>query len=244
MPDLNWSMMAEESIHLLQSLIRIDTSNPPGNESAVASFIAHILDENGISPTIIEMAPGRGNVIARIKGNGNAPPMLLFSHTDVVPVEREHWSHDPIAGTLQDGYVFGRGALDMKGICAMQLAVFLAIDRRIRRNECTQPQRDIIFAATADEETDTNLGIGPLIEHHPELLRAEYAISEFGGYSMYAAGKVFYPVQVAEKGTVWMRIHANGSSGHASVPHDDNAVIHLSRAVYKLSRARLPMHMS
>jgi acetylornithine deacetylase/succinyl-diaminopimelate desuccinylase-like protein len=244
MTDLIWSAMADETIRLLQSLIRIDTSNPPGNESAAASYIANILQENGITPTLIEMAPGRGNVIGRIKGNGTAAPLLLYSHTDVVPVEREHWTVDPFGGVCLDGYVNGRGALDMKGIGAMQLAVFLAIARRMQARPGATLQRDIILAATADEETDTDLGIGPLIAQHPDLLRAEYGISEFGGYSMYAAGKCFYPIQAAEKGTVWMRMRAKGRPGHASIPHDDNAVVHLARAIDKLSRARLPMHMS
>jgi acetylornithine deacetylase/succinyl-diaminopimelate desuccinylase-like protein len=244
MMDLNWSAIADETVHLLQGLIRLDTSNPPGNESIAASFIANILHENGVQPTVIETAPGRGNVIARLKGNGAAAPLLLYSHTDVVPVEREHWSVDPFGGLVQDGYVYGRGALDMKGIGAMQLAVFLTLARQMQTTPTWLPQRDIILAATADEETDTDQGMGILVKRHPDLLRAEYGLSEFGGYSMYASGKCFYPIQAAEKGTVWMRMRATGRPGHASVPLDDNAVVHLSRAVDKIAKARLPMHMS
>jgi acetylornithine deacetylase/succinyl-diaminopimelate desuccinylase-like protein len=240
----NFQAMAGETVRVLQGLIRLDTSNPPGNESIAASHIANLLIESGVEPVVIETAPGRGNVVARIKGNGTAAPLLLYSHTDVVPVERERWSVDPFGGELRNGYVYGRGALDMKGIGAMQLAVFLAIARVVGAQGAAPLQRDLIIAATADEETDANQGIGPLIDHHPDLLRAEYALSEFGGYSMYASGKCFYPIQVAEKGTVWMRMRASGRPGHASVPHDDNAVVHLSRAVERLSRARLPMHMS
>ena len=244
MMDLNWSAIADETVRLLQGLIRLNTSNPPGNESIAASYIANILHEDGIQPTVIETAPGRGNVIARLKGNGDAAPLLLYSHTDVVSVEREHWSVDPFGGIIQDGYIYGRGALDMKGIGAMQLAVFLTLARQMQADPDRLPQRDIILAATADEETDTNQGIGILVQRHPDLLRAEYGLSEFGGYSMYASGKCFYPIQAAEKGTVWMHMRATGRPGHASVPHDDNAVVHLSRAIDKLSRARLPMHMS
>ena len=244
MVDLNWNAMADETVRVLQALIRLDTSNPPGNENIAAGYIANILHENGIEPTVIETAPGRGNVVARLKGNGNAAPLLLYSHTDVVPVEREHWTVDPFGGALHNGYVYGRGALDMKGIGAMQLVVFLTLARQASKAGHTALQRDIILAATADEETDTDQGIGPLIQCHPDLLRAEYGLSEFGGFSMYASGKCFYPIQVAEKGTAWMRMRTSGRPGHASVPHDDNAVVHLARAVDKLSRARFPMHMS
>ena len=204
-----------------------------------ANWVANLLHENGIEPTVLELFPGRGNVVARQKGNGNRAPLMLYSHLDVVPVERERWTMDPFGGEIKDGYVYGRGALDMKGIGAMQLAVFLALARSGQAL-----QRDIILAMTADEETGDNQGIGPLSEQHPELIRAEYALSEFGGFSMYIGNKCFYPVQTAEKGTAWMRMIAKGRPGHASVPHDDNAVVHLARAVDKLGRAKLPMHMT
>lgn len=139
--------------------------------------------------------------------------------------------------------VFGRGALDMKGIGAMQMAVFIAIARQQAAGEIAL-QRDLILAATADEETDTNQGIGILVEKHPELLRAEYALSEFGGHSMYVANRTFYPIQTAEKGNVWMRLVANGRPGHASVPHNENAVVYLAQAIDKLAKARLPMRIS
>lgn len=230
------SALADETIRILTDLIRIDTSNPPGNEIAAAEYIAALLRANGVDPVVIETAPQRGNVIGRIKGSGQAAPLLLYSHTDVVPVEREHWTVDPFGGIERDGYIYGRGAMDMKGIGAMQLAVFLALAR-----EGAPLRRDLILAATADEETDTNQGIGLLVRDHPELLRAEYALSEFGGHSMYVGSHCFYPVQTAEKGNAWMRLIARGRPGHASVPHPDNAVIHLARAIDKLSRAKLPM---
>ncbi|HQV71142.1 MAG: M20/M25/M40 family metallo-hydrolase [Anaerolineae bacterium] len=236
---MSTTRLAAEAVELLQNLIRFDTSNPPGNEMPAAQFVAHILRQNGLEPTVIETAPGRGNVIARLKGTGAAAPLLLYSHLDVVPVEREKWSVDPFGGVIKDGYVYGRGALDMKGIGAMQLAVFLALARAK-----TPLARDIIFAMTADEETSANQGIGILVEKYPELLRAEYALSEFGGFSLHLAGKTFYPVQTAEKGTCWMRLRAKGRPGHASVPHNDNAVIHLGRALAKLQTAQTPMHLT
>ncbi len=241
--DLNWAAIADETIRLLQGLIRLDTSNPPGNEMLAAQHIAGILCDNGIEPVVIETAPNRGNVIARLKGDGGARPLLLYGHTDVVPVEPAHWTVDPFGGLLRDGYVYGRGALDMKGILAMQLAVFLTLARQMRAGNLSL-HRDVILAATSDEESDSNQGIGILVEQHPDLLRAEYALSEFGGYSLHLAGKCFYPVQTAEKGNVWMRLRASGRPGHASVPHDDNAVVHLARAVDRIARLRLPMRMT
>ena len=232
----NFDALAADCVRYLRDLIRLDTSNPPGNEIIAADYIAGVLRANNIEPIVIETAPKRGNVIARIKGNGNAAPLLLYSHTDVVPDERDKWTVDPFGGEVRDGMVYGRGALDMKGITAMQLAVFVAL----ATNDASR-QRDIIFAATADEETDTNQGIGILVEKHPDLLRAEYALSEFGGASVYVGSHCFYPIQTAEKGNVWMRMVARGKPGHASVPHADNAVVHLARAIDKLAKARLPM---
>ncbi len=240
---MNWDTANAEMFTFMQGMIRLDTSNPPGNEIIAARYAANTLRENGIEPVVIETAPNRGNTIARIKGDGSAKPLLLYSHTDVVPVEREKWSEDPFGAAIKDGYMYGRGTLDMKGIGAMQMAVFLAMARSVAAGG-PRPKRDIIIAFTADEETGTNEGIGQLVESHPELLRAEYALSEFGGFSMYVGGKCFYPVQTAEKGTSWMRVRTKGRPGHASVPHDDNAVVHLARVIAKLGAAQLPMHVT
>lgn len=241
-PPPNWQSLADDTVRYLRDLIRLDTSNPPGNEMLAAEYLARVLCDADIEPIVIETAPKRGNVIARIKGDGSAAPLLLYSHTDVVPVEREHWTVDPFGGEVKDGFVYGRGALDMKGITAMQLAVFLALARA--QQEGLTLRRDVIFAATADEETDTNQGIGILVERHPDLLRAEYALSEFGGYSLHIGNRCFYPIQTAEKGNVWMRMVTRGRPGHASVPQADNAVVHLSRAVDKLARTRLPARIT
>ncbi len=190
--------LAAEAVRLLQDLLRFDTSNPPGNERPAADYIAGVLSADGIAPTVIETAPGRGNVVARLKGDGTAAPLLLFSHLDVVPVERAQWTVDPFGGEIRDGYVYGRGTLDMKGIGAMQLAVFLDLARQAAAGAITL-KRDLILAATADEETNANLGIGLLAARHPELLRAEYALTEFGGFPMRVAGKTFYPIQKPRK---------------------------------------------
>ena len=241
--ELNWQAIADETIRLLQDLIRLDTSNPPGNELIAAQHIARLLRADGLDPVVIPTAPNRGNVVARLKGDGSAAPLLLYFHTDVVPVERQQWTVDPFGALLRDGYVYGRGALDMKGIGAMQLAVFLTLARQAAAGQ-SPLRRDIILAATADEENDTDQGIGVLVRQHPDLIRAEYGLSEFGGYSMFVGDKRFYPIQTAEKGNVWLRLAARGRPGHGSVPHDDNAVIHLARAVDRLSRHKLRMHMT
>ncbi len=238
------SLLAQYTVQYLRELIKLDTTNPPGNERIAADYLAGVLNAAGIDPVVIDSVPGRGNVIARIKGDGSAAPLLLYSHTDVVPVERDKWTVDPFGGIVKDGFVYGRGALDMKGITAMQLAVFLAIARERAEHGAAPLRRDIIFAATADEETSANEGIGILVDKHPELLHAEYALSEFGGASMYVNGKCFYPIQSAEKGTAWMRMIARGRPGHASIPHGENAVLYLARAIERLGAARLPMHIS
>ncbi len=235
--------LAQETVRFLRELIRLDTSNPPGNEIIAAEYIASVLHAEGIEPIVIETVPRRGNVIARIRGDGSAAPLLLYSHTDVVPVEREKWSVDPFGGELRDGFVYGRGALDMKGIVAMQLAVFIAVAREVAAGQLSLA-RDLILAATADEEADTNQGIGVLIQRNPELLQAEYALSEFGGHASWVGRQVLYPIQTAEKGNIWMRLIAVGRPGHASLPHEDNPVVVLARALDRLTRFHLPAKLS
>ncbi len=231
------------TLQYARDLIRLDTSNPPGNEIIAAEYIAGVLRNAGIDPLVIETAPRRGNVIARLRGDGSGAPLLLYAHTDVVPAEREHWSVDPFGGVVQNGYLYGRGALDMKGIAAMQLAVFVAIAREAASG-ALRLRRDLILAATADEETDANQGIGVLVARHPDLLRAEYALSEFGGYTLHLDGKRFYPIQTAEKGNVWMRLIAHGQPGHASVPSAQNAVVVLAQALVALAQHRFKTHIT
>jgi acetylornithine deacetylase/succinyl-diaminopimelate desuccinylase-like protein len=243
MNELNWGDIADETVRHLQALVRLNTVNPPGNERIAADYIANVLNDNHITPVVINTAPNRANVVARLKGDGTLAPLLLYSHTDVVPVESEKWSVDPFGGIVKDGYVWGRGTIDMKGIGAMQLAVFLTLARQ-RAAGASPLKRDIIIAATADEENTTNQGIGVLVRDHPDLIRAEYAFSEFGGFSLQIGKNTFYPIQTAEKGTVWMRIRAKGKPGHASVPSEDNAVIHLGRALARIGRSHLPLHLT
>jgi acetylornithine deacetylase/succinyl-diaminopimelate desuccinylase-like protein len=236
----NWPLINREVVRLLQDLIRLNTTNLPGNELIAAEHIAAVLKKEGHEPLVLESAPGRGNVIARLKGTGEKPPLLLYGHTDVVPAEPQHWTQPPFSGALADGYVWGRGALDMKGTVAQQLLVFLLLKRHN-----VPLKRDVIFAATADEEVggEDSAGVAWLIKHHPDLLQAEFGLTEVGGYSTELGGKTLFPIQVAEKGIVWLKMRAKGRPGHGSIPHADNAVVHLARAVDRLATRGLPFHL-
>jgi len=238
---MNWPAVTEETVRHLQALIQLDTTNPPGNELLAAEYLARVLREAGLEPLVFESAPARGNVVARLRGTGEAPPLLLYGHTDVVPVEPGHWAHAPFGGEVHDGFVWGRGAVDMKGTVAQQLMVLLLL----RRSGMTL-KRDVIFAATADEEIGGADGCGLpwLVKHHPDLLRAEFGLTELGGYNMEFAGTTVYPIQVAEKGTCWLKVRAHGAPGHASQPRTNNAVIRLARALEALARVGLPYHLT
>lgn len=240
MLELNWPSITAETVRHLQALLRLDTTNPPGNETLAAEYLAGALKAEGLEPLVLESAPGRGNVIARLKGTGEKPPLLLYGHTDVVSAEPECWSHPPFAGEIADGFVWGRGAVDMKGTVAQQLLVFLLLKR-----QSVPLKRDVIFAATADEEIGgvDGYGVSWLVRHHSDLLRAEFGLTEVGGYNREINGQMVYPIQVAEKGTCWLKVRARGRPGHASMPHHDNAVAHLARAVDRLSARGLPHHL-
>jgi len=244
MSELAWDAIRNQVVTHLQNLIRINSSNPPGNEIAVANYLADVLRDEGYEPVVIESAPGRGNMVARYNTppgseRGKQAPLLLFGHIDVVPAEAEHWTHDPFGGVLADGCVWGRGALDMKSMVAMELVVMLLLKRH-----AVHLNRDVIFAATADEEDSGRYGMGWLIKNRPDLVRAEYGLSEFGGFSLYIDGRRFYPCQVAEKGVCWLKARVRGRPGHGSQPRSDNAVVSLAQAVARLSEQRLPLHIT
>jgi acetylornithine deacetylase/succinyl-diaminopimelate desuccinylase-like protein len=178
-------------------------------------------------------------VTARWKGTGAAPPLLLHAHLDVVPVERSYWTRDPFGGEIHDGYLWGRGALDMKHMAVMSALVMARLAREGRRL-----QRDLIFAGVADEEAGCDAGSAWLVDHHPERFRAEYAVGEAGGFTVWVDGQAIYPVMVAEKGVVWMQLKAKGMPGHGSIPKGDNAVVRLSEAIAKLGHCHLPHHLT
>ncbi len=235
---VNWSAVRTEVTGLLQDLLQLDTTNPPGNERLAAEYLAEVLRGDGIAPTVLESKPGRGNVVARLTGDGSAPPLLLMGHTDVVPAEPDKWERPPFSGDLVDGIIWGRGATDMKNVVAMELMTFLLIKRL-----GLPLKRDIIFMATADEEVGGAWGAGWLVDHHPDLIRAEYAINEGGPTSIVFGDKVFYAVSTGEKGAARFSLKTYGAPGHASLPHTNNAVLHLADALTRLGHARLPMHV-
>ena len=237
--NMDWNRVTHEVVGFLRDLIRCDTTNPPGNEILCANYIADVLKREGIDAVVTESESTRGNVTARLKGGG-APALMLLGHTDVVAAEPDKWSRDPFGGDLHRGYVWGRGALDMKNMVAAELMVFLLLKRQgVRLN------RDVIYAATADEEAGRgNHGIGWLIDHHPNQVDAKYVLTEGGGGDFEVNGNRFYTCQTGQKGIFRFRLIARGQPGHGSRPHDDNAVLKLSRALDALGSAKWAMHPS
>lgn len=236
---LNWESIHTQVTQYLQDLIRIDTTNPPGNETRAAEYLAGVFKREGIEPIVLESAPGRGNIVARLKGDGRAAPLLLMAHLDVVPAEADKWEHPPFGGDIIDGYLWGRGALDTKELVAMELMVMLLLKR------AGKPlARDVIFMANADEETGGKLGAGWMVEHHRDLINAEYAINEGAGMAFDLLGKRFFTVQTGEKGTARFVMRARGRPGHAAQPHSDNAVLKLSAAIQKIGAAEFPLHVT
>jgi acetylornithine deacetylase/succinyl-diaminopimelate desuccinylase-like protein len=250
-PDLRPFLDVDACVEHLQHLIRIPSVNPPdggpdvaagrdpsGGETAAARYCAEILEDAGIATEVVEITPGRGSVVGRLPANGPAPepPLILLSHLDVVPVDAESWTRDPFGGELIDGMVWGRGAVDMKDMVAMELGVMLALAR-----SGAELRRDVIFAAVADEEAGGTHGARGLVDTHPHLFHdaegrpAVAAINEVGGYSMTLGDRRFYTIQVAEKGIAWTKLHAVGTPGHGSMPHADNAAVKLAAAVTALA---------
>lgn len=228
-PAVAWDDVLAEVVSTLREYIRIDTSNPPGNEEAAARFLGQILEREGFTTEYIEAAPGRVSLRAVLPGSGDAAPLMLLNHTDVVPVQREFWDVDPFAGVEQDGCIWGRGALDMKGMGVLELVVMLLFKRL-----GIVPRRDLIFLAVADEETGSSQGIEWLDQHRPEWLREpEYAINEGGiaGLNFLGAQRPIFACAPAEKGPLWVTLRASGKPGHGSIPHADNAVDRLVRAL-------------
>jgi acetylornithine deacetylase/succinyl-diaminopimelate desuccinylase-like protein len=225
---IDWEQVRDEVIGHLQALLRIDTWNPPGNETEAARYLAGVVGAAGIPYEIVEGTPGRGNFVARLAGSGAGRPVALLAHTDVVAVEPERWTRDPFGGEIADGQIWGRGALDMKNQVAAHLVVLLLLQR-----EGTRLGRDVIMAAFADEEVGS-LGADWLWNNRRDLIDAEYGICEFGGQRVEIAGRPFYTVQVGEKGTARMRLTARGTPGHASLPLADTAVARLGRALVRL----------
>jgi acetylornithine deacetylase/succinyl-diaminopimelate desuccinylase-like protein len=225
---------------LLQNLIRFDTTNPPGNELACIEYINGLLKEAGIETTLVSKSPNRPNLIARLKGEGKAPPLMLYGHVDVVTTAGQQWTHPPFEGRSVDGYIWGRGALDMKSGVAMLLAAFLRA-----REENPKLPGDVIFCAVADEEAGGDFGSRFLVDEHAALFKdVKYAFGEFGGFNMNMGGKRMYPIMVAEKQCCWMKVTFRGKGGHGSMPVHRQAMAKLARALNLLDQKRLPYHLT
>ncbi|MDQ3127011.1 MAG: M20/M25/M40 family metallo-hydrolase, partial [Chloroflexota bacterium] len=238
----------DELVETLRDLIRIPSVNPvpsdaPDGETRAARWIGAALADAGLEPEILEIVPGRGSVFARLRGDGTGgEPLLLLSHLDVVPAPADLWTHGPFDGDIADGYVWGRGAVDMKNLLAMELTVvrMLAAEARAAgRDPASDPipglTRDVLFASTADEEAGGLNGIGWIVQERPDLIKAAAAINESGAVATTFGGRRFYPIGVAEKGYAVYRLTVRGTWGHGSMPRDDNAAVRAAQAIIRLA---------
>lgn len=233
---MNWNSLLDEAIHYLQEYIRIETVNPPGNEIEGAKFFKGIFDRESIPCEIFEPSPGRGNLVATLKGSGEKRPFLLLNHMDVVPVEKEGWEVPPFEGVIKDGYLYGRGTLDNKSMGIVEMMALLILKR-----ERIPLKRDILFFASADEETGGRWGVQWAMQHLPSLSQCEYALNE-GGYIMVNEKGMAdrYEVSNGQKVIYQLRLRARGTSGHASMPHPDNPNVKLVRGLEAITRWETP----
>src|SRR5687767_3699175 len=228
-----------ETITNLVGFVRVDTSNPPGNETKGASYLKAFLDREGIPSTIYELEPGRGNLVARLKGNGKKKPLLLMGHIDVVGVERDKWTVDPFGGIIKDGYIYGRGAADDKGMTTVCLQIMMLLHRAK-----VPLDRDIIFLAESGEESSTHVGIDFMVKQHWDKIACEFALNE-GGRIFQKSNRVQYVgVSTTEKVPRPILLSAQGTSGHGSQPRMDNPIVRLSAAVGKFATWQPPMRLN
>ncbi|MBA3646489.1 MAG: M20/M25/M40 family metallo-hydrolase [Gemmatimonadaceae bacterium] len=233
----------DETAALLQQLIRFNTTNPPGDEKECAEFLVKLFTDAGIESRTYESRPGRAQVYARIKGSGDKRPVMLLAHMDVVGVERDRWSCDPFEGVIRDGYLYGRGAIDDKGMLAANAMAMILLNRAIQTERRTL-SRDVVFVATADEEAGGEWGMGWMVKNHPELLDAEFALNEGGRTRVIAGGRRYLAIQSAEKISHGVRLSARGTAGHSAVPLPDNAIFALARATARLADHIEPVHLT
>lgn len=237
----DWHALDDEAVQKLAAYIRVDTTNPPGNEIRAAQWFAKVFQAEGIPYQIGESAPGRGNIVARLKGNGSEPALIVLNHMDVVPVSRAYWTVDPFAGVMRDGYLWGRGSLDMKSLGIIELLTFLELHRMH-----VPLRRDVIFVGTADEEAGGNYGAGWVVKNSPAWIAgAGFMLTEGAGSLSDDSGKpVYFGVGPTEKTPAWLRLIATGRSGHGSVPIADSAPNHLVAALDRLRQYRPPLELT
>ncbi len=236
--DAEWRAAGQEAATLLSQYIAINTTNPPGNELKAAEWLRAVLGREGIEAQIFEPGPGKANLFARVPGDGTGRPLIFLNHMDVVLATPEYWKVDPFGGVVQDGYVWGRGALDMKGEAIAQLMTLIILKRA-----GVPLKRDIIFLATADEEIGAGVGAGWFVENHPDLIRdAEFLINEGGTIRADPSGHIeYYGIGTTEKSPFWLDVTAKGTAGHGSRPTSDNPVHRLVRALSRIAAWQTPL---
>jgi acetylornithine deacetylase/succinyl-diaminopimelate desuccinylase-like protein len=233
-------MITPDPIQILQTLIRFDTTNPPGNEYLAIDWARETLAQAGIESTTLAKDPARPNLIARIKGRGDSPPLLLQGHVDVVTTRGQQWEHPPFGGEIHEDCIWGRGTLDMKGAVAMMMSAFL----QAHHSQASLPG-DVILCLLSDEEAGGDFGAKFLVDEHPEQFEGvRFALGEAGGFSLGIAGKVFYPIMVAEKQMCWMKITLHGSGGHGSMVHRGGTMAQLGKILSTLEKHALPLHLT
>ncbi len=236
---MDWDKLLDEAIRHLQEYIRLQTVNPPGNEIEGARFFKRIFDAENIPCQGFEPSPGRGSLLATLKGNGKKKPLLLLNHIDVVPVEKERWSVDPFAGTIREGYLYGRGALDDKSMGIVEMMALLILKR-----EKVPLERDILFFAAADEETGGGWGVDWAIENVRSLGEAEYALNEGGSIILNEDGTADrYGISNGQKVLFQLEVKAKGTSGHGSMPHSDNPNVKLVEALERVTKWETPYNI-
>lgn len=225
---------------LLQQLLRFDTTNPPGDEATCVGYIRALLAEAGIEATILARDPARPNLLARLAGRGDAPPLLLYGHVDVVTTTGQPWTHPPFAGEIADDFIWGRGTLDMKGAVAMMLAAFLRA-----KAEAADLPGDVLLAVLSDEEASGGYGADYLVtEHADRFTGVRYALGEFGGFTTYLGPRRLYPIMVAEKRFCQIKATVRGPGGHGSLPMHGGTAAKLAELLRRLDQRRLPVHVT
>lgn len=230
----------QNPVQLLQDLIRFDTTNPPGNEAECVTYANQVLIAAGFRTVLLGCHPKRPNLVTRLSGRGDAPPLLMYGHVDVVTTAGQKWTYPPFEGRVADGCVWGRGALDMKGGVAMMLAALLRA-----KAEGFVPAGDVVLAILCDEEAGSDCGAKYMVENHAEHFRGiRYAIGEVGGFTVYIGARKLYPIMVAEKQLCTLKAVVRGPGGHGSMPVRGGAMAKLARVLQKLDRHRLPVHVT
>ncbi|MCD6443348.1 MAG: M20/M25/M40 family metallo-hydrolase [Thermotogae bacterium] len=233
-------MVSSNPVNILVDLIRFNTTNPPGNERECVYHVKDILEKSGIETQIFYLDERRPNLLAKIEGTGESPPILLYGHVDVVTTEGQRWEHPPFEGKIVDGFIWGRGALDMKGGVAMMISAVLRI-----KEEKFKPSGDILLLILSDEEGGGDFGARYMVENHPDLFKdVKYAIGEFGGFTLHIGGRRFYPIMVSEKRICWLRLKTRGRRGHGSIPMKNGAMAKMGKVLVKLNHRDTPIHVT